>query len=93
MEPVGGTFIVLATFCLVKSRVIVLVPSCCKNEYELENGATPVDDRRSQTAISLIPGVVPPPTPAVALGGTGIRLWPHLLWQCHAYVHGGSQVP
>ena len=29
---------------------------------------TPVKDRRPRTAIWLNPGVVPPPTPAVALG-------------------------
>ena len=73
--------------------LIVLVLSCCRNGYDLEERATPVDDRRPETAIWLNPGVVPPPTPAVALGGSRIRLWAHLLRQCHAYVHGGSQVP
>ena len=48
--------------------LIVLVLSCCGNGSESEARATPVDDRRPRIAIWLNPGVVPQPTPAVALG-------------------------
>ena len=48
--------------------LIVLVLSCCANGYKLEARVTPVDDRRPGTAIWLNPGLVPLPTPAVALG-------------------------
>ena len=53
--------------------LIVLVLSCCGNGYKLEARATPVQDRRPGTTIWLNPGVLPPPTPAVALEGTGVR--------------------
>ena len=48
--------------------LIVLGLSCYGNGSELEARTTPVDDRRPGTAIWLIPGVVPTPTPAAALG-------------------------
>ena len=73
--------------------LIVLVLSFCGNGRESEASETPVDDRRAGTAIWLNPGVVPPPTPAVALKEPGVCQWAHLLRQCHAYVHGGSHVP
>ena len=48
--------------------LIVLVLSCYGNGSESEARATPVEDRRHGIAIWLHPGMVPPPTPAVALG-------------------------
>ena len=48
--------------------LIVLVPSCYGNGTESEARATPVEDRRPGIAIWLHPAVVPPATPAVALG-------------------------
>ena len=80
--------------------LIVLVLHCYGNGNESEARATPVDDRR--------PGVKDLAKPwcgASALTGcrpwvhhctweeTGVRQWAHLLWQCHAYVHGGPRVP
>ena len=53
--------------------LIVLFLSCRGNGSESEARATPVDDRRPGIAIWLNPGVVPPPTPAVALEETGVR--------------------
>ena len=53
--------------------LIVLVLSCCGNGSESEARATPVDDRRPGIAIWLNAGVVPPPTPAVALGLSPLR--------------------
>ena len=48
--------------------LIVLVLSCYGNRSESEARATPVEDRRRGITIWLNPGVVPPRTPAVALG-------------------------
>ena len=48
--------------------LIVLALSCYGNRSESEAGATPVEDGRPGIAIWLNPGVVPPRTPAVALG-------------------------
>ena len=48
--------------------LIVLVLSGYGNGSESEARATRVDDRRPGIAIWLHPGVVPPPTPVVALG-------------------------
>ena len=48
--------------------LIVLVLSCYGNGSESEARATPVEDRRPGIAIWLNDGVVPPCTPAVALG-------------------------
>ena len=48
--------------------LIVLVLLCCGNGSKSEARATPVDDRRPGIAIWLNPDLVPPPTPAVALG-------------------------
>ena len=50
-----------------------------------------MDDRRPGTAICIDPGVVPPPTPAVALEGTGTCYWAHLLLQCYAYAYGENK--
>ena len=53
----------------VSERVLILlVLSCCKSGSKSEARATPVDDGRPGVAIWLNPGVVPPPTMAVALG-------------------------
>ena len=48
--------------------LIVLVLHCYGNGSKSEARATPVEDRRPRIAIWLNPGVVPPRTPAVALG-------------------------
>ena len=48
--------------------LIVLVLSCYGNGSESKARATPVEDRRPGIGIWLNPGVVPPRTPAVALG-------------------------
>ena len=47
--------------------LIVLVLSCCGNGSKSEARATPVDCGRPGIVIWLNPGVVPPPTPTVAL--------------------------
>ena len=48
--------------------LIVLVLHCYGNGNESEARATPVEDRRPGIALWLNAGVVPPRTPAVALG-------------------------
>ena len=48
--------------------LIVLVLSCYGNGSESKARATPVEDRRPGIRIWLNPGLVPPRTPAVALG-------------------------
>ena len=51
-----------------QQALIVLVLFSYGNGSKWEARATPVDDRRPGIAIWLNPGVVPPPTPAVAVG-------------------------
>ena len=48
--------------------LIALVLHCYGNGKESEARANPVEDKRPRIAIWLNPGVVPPRTPAVALG-------------------------
>ena len=71
--------------------LIVLVLSCYRNGSESEARATPVDDRRPGIEIWLNPGMVPPPTPTVALGCITA------LWRRPVYVNGricfGSATP
>ena len=71
--------------------LIVLVLSCYGNGTRSDARATPVDERRPGFVIWLNPGVVPPPTPAVALGCITA------LWRRPVYVNGricfGSATP